>query len=247
MSDPTTNDAIGHTAADLKNLGDAARTVTDRAGQAGTDALGHARAVAADATARASSLLGTAQDRATAAAETQKQNAADYLEGVAQAVHRSGEALEGHQDFIAQMVERGADELASLAGTLRTNDLQSLLGNLSSLARRQPALFVGASMAAGFTLARVGRLAAAGTTTPTGTSTGTGNGTTGITAGSQPATPPRAAAITAHETTTPRSATPATGMGSASDPAPATPPAGASQAVGEKALPYAMGYPGDAP
>jgi len=74
-------------------------------------------------------------------------------------VHRSGEQLEGHQDWVAHLVERGAAELGSMATTLRKNDLQGLLGELGSLARRQPALFVGASMAAGFALARVGRLA----------------------------------------------------------------------------------------
>ena len=98
-------------------------------------------------------------------AEGHKQDVAGYLDDVAQAVHRSGEQLEGHQDWIAHVVERGADELGALANTLRTNDLQSLLGELGSLARRQPALFVGASMAAGFALARVGRLAATAPTT----------------------------------------------------------------------------------
>ena len=126
---------------------------------------------------------------ASSVAEDQKQNVAGYLDDVAKAVHRSGEQLEGHQDWIAHMVERGADELGVLANTLRTNDLQSLLGELGSLARRQPALFVGASMAAGFALARVGRIAATGATTGTGLqTTGTGVGTveagkTGDTAG----------------------------------------------------------------
>jgi hypothetical protein len=36
------------------------------------------------------------------------------------------------------------------------------MGSLQDLARRQPALFAGASLAAGFALARVGRVAVAG-------------------------------------------------------------------------------------
>ena len=53
-------------------------------------------------------------------------------------------------------------ELGSLASTLRTNDLQGLLGNLQDLARRQPAVFVGASLAAGFAMVRVGKVAVSG-------------------------------------------------------------------------------------
>ena len=96
-------------------------------------------------------------------AEAGKASLAEQLEDVAKAAHRSGEQLEGHQDWVAKLVEQGADELTSLATTLRNNDLQSLLSDLGSLARRQPALFVGASMAAGFALTRIGRIAASGT------------------------------------------------------------------------------------
>jgi hypothetical protein len=158
------NGAIGNSAADMQAVAGAARQVGDRAMQAGTEAVQHAKSVIGEAGGRASSLLGAAGEKTSSAAEAQKQNVAGYLQDIAGAVHRSGEQLEGHQDWIAKMVERGADELGSLASTLRTNDLQSLLGDLSSLARRQPALFVGASMAAGFALSRVGRLAMADTT-----------------------------------------------------------------------------------
>ena len=87
---------------------------------------------------------------------------ADQLEDVTKAVHRSGEQLEGHQDFVAHLVERGAAELSTLASTLRSNHLRGLMGNLQDLAQRQPALFAGASLAAGFALARVGKVAVAG-------------------------------------------------------------------------------------
>ena len=171
MSDTSRSEAIGNNAADLKAMGDAARQVGDKAATAGTDALRQAKEVAGDAQERASSLLNAATEKASSVAEAQKENVAGYLDDVAKAVHRSGEQLEGHQDWVAHMVERGAAELSSLANTLRTNDLQSLMGDLGSLARRQPALFVGASMAAGFALARVGRLAASGTTSSAGEST----------------------------------------------------------------------------
>ena len=103
-----------------------------------------------------------ARSGVTEAAESGKDALAGQLDDVARAVHRSGEQLEGHQDWMAQLVERGADQLGSLAGTLRSNDLQGLFGRIEQLARSQPALFVGAAMAAGFATARLGKVAVAG-------------------------------------------------------------------------------------
>lgn len=159
MSDTGKSDVVGKTLGDLKGLGDAARQISGQATQAGTDAASQAKDVAQDAKARAGSVASAIGDKASSVAEDQKSQLADKLEDMAKAVHRSGEQLEGQQDWVAHMVERGAAELSTLATTLRTNDLQSLLSNLGGLARRQPALFVGASMAAGFALTRVGRLA----------------------------------------------------------------------------------------
>jgi hypothetical protein len=126
----------------------------------GADAIGHAQDVARDAKARATSLASEAGNQLGAAANSQKDSIADRLESVSQAVHRSGEQLEGQEDFVAKLVESGADQLGTLANSLRNNDLQGLMNDVGALARRQPALFVGASMAAGFALARVARLAA---------------------------------------------------------------------------------------
>ncbi len=159
MSDTSGREATGKVLGDLQAVGDAARQTAQQAGKAGADAVDQAKDVANDAKDRVTSLAGSIGEQAADAAESQKATLADKLEDMAKAVHRSGEQLEGHQDWVAHQVERGAAELSSLASTLRSNDLQSLLGDLGSLARRQPALFVGASMAAGFALARVGRVA----------------------------------------------------------------------------------------
>lgn len=161
MSDKTGLD-IGKGVAGLQAAADTARQAGAQAKQAGTEAFGHAQDVAQEAKGRATDLAGEVKQQAAAAATTQKDGLADRLEDVAKAVHRSGEQLEGHQDWIAGLVERGADELGALASTLRTNDLQSLLGEVGSLARRQPALFAGLSLAVGFALARIGRVAVAG-------------------------------------------------------------------------------------
>jgi len=163
MSENKGADATGKVAGDVQSLGDAARQTGEQARQAGADALDHARDVVQEAQSRASSVASTLSEHAASVAESQKADLADALEDISKAVHRSGEQLEGHQDWIAHLVERGAAELNALATTLRRNDLQGLLSDLGSLSRRQPALFVGASMAAGFALTRIGRLAVEGT------------------------------------------------------------------------------------
>ena len=148
--------------ADAKPLPSKITQVGDQARQAGAQAAAHAYELADDASKRGASLAGDVKDHLTSAAERRKDGLADQLDDVAKAVQRSGEQLEGHQDWIAHLVERGAHELGSLASTLRTNDLQGLLGNLQDLARRQPAVFVGASLAAGFAMVRVGKVAVSG-------------------------------------------------------------------------------------
>jgi len=144
------------------DVGDGAKA----AGAAVTEAASAATDMARDAAARGAALAGEVagevKGRVLSAAEGGKDDVADRLADAAGAVHRSGEQLEGHQDWLAQLVERGADELGNLATTVRSNDLRGLIGKLQEIARQQPVLFVGAAMAAGFASARLGKVAIAG-------------------------------------------------------------------------------------
>ena len=97
-----------------------------------------------------------------AAADGQREDLAGQVSDVADSFHRGAKHFKGNEDWIARIVEAGASELGTLASTLRTNDLEGLMGKLQDLARRQPAIFVGAAMAAGFAAVRVGKVAAAG-------------------------------------------------------------------------------------
>ena len=135
--------------------------------------------VAAAASDQASSLVGQVKDKAAAAVSGQKEGLADRIDELADAVHKSGGQFEGKQDWIAGAVERGASELGALATALRENDLSSLLGQVQTIARRQPALFIGASLAAGFAIARLGKLVVADVSRddlPTLPEVGHGNG-----------------------------------------------------------------------
>lgn len=161
MSDRNRPASPPRAAGDKDRPSDAAARVGAQAQQAGAQAAGQVREAVKEAKSQGAEMLGAAKNEAMSRAEQGKSELADRLEDVAEAAHRSGAEFEGHQDAIAHLVERGAAELEALSRTLRGNNLQELLNELGGLARRQPALFVGASMAAGFALARVGRVAVA--------------------------------------------------------------------------------------
>lgn len=117
------------------------RQAQDEAKQAG-------RAVTEAAAARSRTFL-----------EDQKQHAADRLEGFAGAVRSTADRLESESSDpqargLAPHVQRAADRMQGAARRLREQDPDSLLEGAESLARRDPAIFLTASMGVGFALAR---------------------------------------------------------------------------------------------
>lgn len=133
---------------------DAARTALSGA----RDALG---GVADTAGLKASTLIDQAKEQVGTTLAEQKDGIADRIDQLAETLHKSGAQFEGKQDWIAGAIDRGATELASLAKALRENDLSSLFRQVQSIARQQPGLFIGASLAAGFAVARLGKLVVA--------------------------------------------------------------------------------------
>ena len=107
------------------------------------------------------SLIDQAKGHVRAALSDQKDGVADRIDQLAETVHQSAAQFEGKQDWIASAIDRGAVELGALANALRENDLAGLLDQAGAIARKQPALFIGASLAAGFAAARLGRIVVA--------------------------------------------------------------------------------------
>jgi hypothetical protein len=109
----------------------------------------------------ATSLMSQVKEQAASTLSDQKDGIADRIDALADTVHQSGAQFEGQQDWLASAIDRGATELGSLATALRDNDLAGLFRQVQTVARRQPALFIGASLAAGFAAARLGKLVTA--------------------------------------------------------------------------------------
>jgi hypothetical protein len=142
-------------------LSDSASATKQDASSALTSAKGAVGDIADKAGDQASTLIDQVKEQASSALSGQKEGLAGRIDDIAHAVHESGAQFEGKQDWIASAIERGASELSTLATSLRENDLASLFGQVQSIARRQPALFIGASLAAGFAVARLGKIIAA--------------------------------------------------------------------------------------
>lgn len=109
----------------------------------------------------AAGVAGQVKQRLTSAATDRKAGIADRLEEVAESLNKSSEQFAGKQDWIAGAIARGGTELGTLANSLREIDPADLFQQVQGFARRQPALFIGASLVAGFAVARFGKIVAA--------------------------------------------------------------------------------------
>ena len=73
---------------------------------------------------------------------------------MAKRAHATAGDLRDQEAWLGNLLGRGADELAGIAEEIRRNDVPGLLGSVEVFARRQPALFMGATVALGFALSR---------------------------------------------------------------------------------------------
>lgn len=97
-----------------------------------------------------------AKNRGRQMLDRQKGTAADQLTGIARALHQSADQCMSSEDQrqAGRVIEQAASGLDRLADTLRSRDVDAMIDQATSLMRRQPALFVGGTVVAGFMLSR---------------------------------------------------------------------------------------------
>jgi hypothetical protein len=116
---------------------DAARRVRDAAGEAVTDAKHAAMQGVEDARAKAG----------------------DKGHSTANRLRDLAGQVEGDLPWMSTAFKKSADGLDSVTNSLTQGDLNQCLSGVSEFARRQPAIFLGASVALGFALSRIGKAA----------------------------------------------------------------------------------------
>lgn len=131
----------------------------DTVEQAATDVRQVVRDAAADLASIAKDQAGAAKEKAKAAVADAQAKASDQVRTAASALRDTANGLHDELPWMGRTLHKTADGLETLTSSLTTGNINDTLDAVTSFAKRQPALFIGLSVAAGFALARVGKTA----------------------------------------------------------------------------------------
>jgi hypothetical protein len=127
----------------------------EQVGQAMDQMAARAAPVVDQAQEKAGQALDQAREQATTLLESQKDRAVDSLDAVVHAAHQTSQQLRGQgQDAVARYADRAAQQAERLAGYLRQHEVEDLVADAESFARRQPQLFLAGGLALGLIAAR---------------------------------------------------------------------------------------------
>jgi len=86
--------------------------------------------------------------------EQRKRSAAERVDGIAQAIERTGAQFSDNEPTLADLASRLASTVGNIATRLREGSIEDLVTDTRSFARRNPGLFLASGVIAGFALAR---------------------------------------------------------------------------------------------
>jgi hypothetical protein len=86
--------------------------------------------------------------------EQRKRSAAARVNGIAEAIERTGAQFTETEPTLADLANRMAASVGNLATRLREGSIDDLVDDTRALARRNPGLFIVGGLVAGFVLAR---------------------------------------------------------------------------------------------
>lgn len=92
--------------------------------------------------------------------EQRKRSAADRVDGIAQALERTGAQFSENEPTLAELATRLSSTVGNLATRLREGSVDDLVEDTRAFARRNPGLFIAAGVVAGFVLARFAKASA---------------------------------------------------------------------------------------
>ena len=104
---------------------------------------------------KAGLVAGQVRQQATTQLDQGRVQAGNTLEAVTAAIRQTGQQLrEQDQGAIAQYADRAADQVERVYGYLGNRNVNEIINDVERLARREPALFLGAAFAVGLLAAR---------------------------------------------------------------------------------------------
>jgi len=102
-----------------------------------------------------SGIMGRVRERAAAQLNTQKDRATDGVGNVVQVVRNATRELrDQHHETMAEYIDRTVAQVERFASRLKNKDVTELVQDAQTLARRQPAVFIGSAFALGLLGAR---------------------------------------------------------------------------------------------
>jgi hypothetical protein len=107
----------------------------------------------------ADTVIERGKEAAQSTVERGVERAAGSAESAASALRRAADELQDDNAWIGAGLRKAAQGLERASDSLSGGNFGRALDDLNGFARRQPALFLGASLALGFALARVGKTA----------------------------------------------------------------------------------------
>lgn len=99
-------------------------------------------------------IMNDAKEVARSKLTEQQQAAAGSLGDFAGALRKSAEQMQGQHQSAARLAQTAASSLEQISGALKNRDLDGMLRDAESFARRQPVAFFGAALVAGFLAVR---------------------------------------------------------------------------------------------
>ena len=112
------------------------------------DGDGREKSLLDDAKSAASNVAEQAREQASSKLGAQKDKAVETIGNVADAIRGAGDKLKD-QGPLPQLADQAADSIESVANYFRTRNVGDLIGEVERFARREPAIFLGASFAIG--------------------------------------------------------------------------------------------------
>jgi hypothetical protein len=103
---------------------------------------------------QASQFAGDVGHELTRTGEAQKARGVEAIRNLARAIDSAADELQGQSPLVASTVHEAARGVEGLSDSLSNRNVNELVDSAVRLARAQPVLFLGGSVAAGFALAR---------------------------------------------------------------------------------------------
>jgi hypothetical protein len=135
-----------------QSLGQEVRAAASEAGEKVTSTVREQAAKVGD---RARSVAADAGKKIENALNEHRASGADYLQNVASLVHQAADVFDREVPQASRYIHQAAQQIDTVADSVRTKNVQDAVHDVQDFARRQPAIFFGGALLLGFAAVRL--------------------------------------------------------------------------------------------